>query len=321
MATTRFVSVVLAVLLLAAGCAAPGAGGTQRLSIATGGTGGVYYPYGGGMANVLSKYMKNTQVTAEVTSASVDNMKLIGDKKADLAFALGDTAFDAVKGQAEFKTPIPAKALATLYYNYTHIVTTQDSGINSVKDLKGKRVSTGSAGSGTEVIANRVLEAAGLDPAKDIQREQLGAAESAAAIKDRKIDAYFWSGGLPTSSVTDLGATPGIKLKLIAHGDVTDALRAKYGTSYSTGTIPAKTYPGQDQDVQVSMVPNVLVVRADMDENLAYQITKTLFEHQQDLINVHKVAKQLTPENAVKNSPLEFHPGAVKYFREKGVLK
>ena len=312
--------VTLAVAALLVGLAgSAGTGAQDRLSIATGGTGGVYYPYGGALANLISEHVEGVDVTAEVTSASVDNMLLIDSKDADLAFVLGDTAFDAVQGNDPFQEPIPALSLATLYNNYTHIVTTQDSGIATVADLRGKTVSTGSAGSGTEVIANRILQAAGLNPDADITREQLGAAESASAVKDRKIDAFFWSGGLPTAAVTDLGATPNIALKLIPNAEFAPALQGQYGTFYGTANIPAGTYPGQDQDLPVVVVPNVLVVHQDFDEQLAYDILTAMFEHQADLIAAHPAAQDLTLQDAVQNSPIGYHPGALRFYAERGV--
>jgi TRAP transporter TAXI family solute receptor len=306
---------VVATLLIAA----PGAGAQDRLSIATGGTGGVYFPYGGGMANVLSENLDGVEVTAEETAASVDNMLLIESGDSDLAFVLGDTAFDAVQGNDPFENPVPAVALATLYNNFTHIVTTDDSGIETVADLQDKSVSTGAPGSGTEVIANRILEAAGLNPDEDIQREQLGAAESAAAIKDGNIDAYFWSGGLPTASVTDLGATPNVDLKLIPHADAVTTLQETYGPFYSVSTIPGGTYPGQDEDVEVIIVPNVLVVHEEFDDQLAYDILTVLFEHQAELAAVHPAAEELTLENATKDSPIPYHPAALQFYQDQGV--
>ncbi len=310
---------VIMILTLAVGVWFGGASAQDRLSIATGGTGGVYYPYGGAMANVISDNIDGVEMTAEVTSASVDNMLFIESGDADLAFVLGDTAYDAVQGNAPFEEPIAALTLATLYNNFTHIITTDDAGINTVADLRGKTVSTGAPGSGTEVIANRVMEAAGLNPDADIQREQLGASESADAIKDGQIDAYFWSGGLPTGSVTDLGATPNVGLKLIPHAELTETLVGQYGSFYSTDTIPGGTYPGQDEDVEVIVVPNVLVVSAAFDEELAYQITRTIFEHQAELAAAHPAANDLTLENATTDSPIGYHPGALRYYEEQGV--
>jgi TRAP transporter TAXI family solute receptor len=314
-----FAGLITVLAVLATTFAVPATLAQERLSIATGGTGGVYYPYGGAMANLISEYVEGVEVTAEVTAASVDNMLLIESRDADLAFVLGDTAFDAVQGNEPFENAIPAVALATLYNNFTHIVTTDDSGINTVADLRGKTVSTGSAGSGTEVIANRIMQAAGLNPDADITREQLGAAESADAIRDRQIDAYFWSGGLPTGSVTDLGATPNINLKLIPSGEFTGALAEQYGAFYGTSTIPGGTYPGQDEPVDVVVVPNILVVHAEFDEELAYNIISAIFEHRDDLIAAHPAANDLTHENAVQNSPIPYHPAAVRYFTEQGM--
>ena len=192
----------------------------RAISIATGGTGGVYYPLGGGLANVLSKTIPGLQATAEVTGGSVDNLKLINSGGSDVAFSMVDAALDAYKGQDKFKgTEVPVRTLMVLYPNQMHVVSIEGTGIEKMSDLKGKRVSTGSGGSATEVMAFRVIEAAGLDKDKDMKRERLGVAESVNALKDRKIDAFFWVGGLPTSAVTDLGATPGVKIKLIDHGD------------------------------------------------------------------------------------------------------
>ena len=291
----------------------------DRISIATGGTGGVYYPYGGALANVLSEAVEGVEVTAEVTAASVDNMLLIETQDADIAFVLADTAADAAAGRAPFTIAVPAQSLATLYNNYTHVVTTEGSGIETIADLAGKRVSTGAAGSGTEVIANRLLEAAGVDPEGGIQREQLGASESADAIRDGQIDAFFWSGGLPTAAVTDLAASPNVDFNLLPNGEYADELQEAYGSFYGTATVPGGTYPGQDEDVEVVVVPNVLVVNAAMDEQLAYDIVAAMFDNQEDLAAAHPAAGELTVEGAVLNSPLPLHPGAARYYEEQGI--
>src|SRR5919109_1827249 len=213
--------IIRALALFAFAAAAP----AQNISIATGGTGGVYYPLGGGMAAVLSKYVNGMQATAEVTGGSVANLQLINTAKPYIALTMADATLDAYKGEDKFKgKPVPVRTLMILYPNRMHVVTIEGTGINSMKDLKGKRVSTGSGGSATEVMAFRVIEAAGLDKDKDMRRERLGAAESVNAIKDRKIDAFFWVGGLPTSAITDLAATPGLKMKLIDHGDLADKM-------------------------------------------------------------------------------------------------
>jgi TRAP transporter TAXI family solute receptor len=248
-----------------------------RLSIVTGGTGGVYYPYGGGMAALLSKHLSGVEVTAEVTAASVDNCKLIAAQKADLGFVMADVGHDAITGTGKFKEKLPLRNLAVLYSNFMHVVALEGKGINTVADLKGKKISTGAPGSGTEVKAFRVLEAYGINPDKDITRDRLGASESAGALKDRKIDAYFWDGGLPTASILDLGATPGIKMKLIGHDDGVGRMIAKYGPVYFKGKIPKNMYPGISVDTPVAAVANILICHEKMDTVLAYNILKTLF--------------------------------------------
>ena len=292
-----------------------------NIAIATGGTGGVYYPLGGGMANVLTKYVPGAAATARVTGGSVDNLKLIGSKQSEVALVMVDAALDALKGEDKFKgNKVPVRTLMVLYPNRMHVVTVEGRGIEKMSDLKGKRVSTGSPGSATEVMAFRVIEGAGLDKDKDMKRERLGVAESTNAIKDGKIDAYFWVGGLPTAAVTDLAASPGIKIKLIDHTEVVDKMNAKYGSLYTTGVIPAKTYPGQDKDNKISVVQNILVANAKMADQVAYDIVKTFIEKRDELVAVHGEAKHITLENqSPKNSPIPWHPGATKYFTEKGV--
>jgi TRAP transporter TAXI family solute receptor len=293
---------------------------TVRLSIATGGTGGVYYPLGGGMANIISKYIPYTEATAEVTTASVDNCRLVGAGKAELALIMADTGWDAYQGRAQFKEKVPLRTAAVLYPNNMHIVTLEGKGIEKVTDLKGKRVSTGAPGSGTEVMALRVIEAFGLDPTKDMARDKLGVSESAGALKDRKIDAFFWVGGLPTAAITDLGATPGIKMKLIGHVDALLKMRETYGPIYVKGVIPAKTYPGQTADVPITVVWNLLICHENMGGDIAYNIVKTIFDHKPELITVHSEAKNITLEpQAAGGSPIPFHPGAIRYFAEKGL--
>ena len=297
-------------------------GGIIRLSIATGNTGGVYYPYGGGLAKVISESLPRVQATAEVTAASVDNLKLIQLQKVDIAFVLADTLDDAVRGRGPFQKtgPVQARTLAVLYPNYTHVVTVEGQGIERLADLRGKVVSTGSAGSGTEVIALRVLRAAGLDPDRDIRRQALSVNASADALKDDKIDAFFWCGGLPTASVLDLSATTAITVKLIANDEALPALRASHGQDlYSRLLIAKGSYPGQQVDVGVVGVQNALIVEASMSEELAYQLTRTLFEKQSELAAIHPEARHLSPMGAIAGSPAEFHPGAIRYYRERGV--
>jgi TRAP transporter TAXI family solute receptor len=293
----------------------------QNLSIATGGTGGVYYPLGGGMAAVLSKYVDGMQATAEVTGGSVANLQLISTGKPYIALSMTDAALDAYKGEDKFKgKPVPVRTLMILYPNRMHVVTIEGTGINSMKDLKGKRVSTGSGGSATEVMGFRVIEAAGLDKDRDLRRERLGVAESVAALKDRKIDAFFWVGGLPTAAVSDLANSPGVKIKMIDHADLVPAMNKKYGNLYVKDKISKDVYKGMDKDNEQATVMNILVAHEKMDEKTAYNIVKTIFEKRDEIVRVHKEAENFKLENQKKDaSPLPWHPGAVKYLAEKGV--
>ncbi|QIA27877.1 TAXI family TRAP transporter solute-binding subunit [Thermaerobacter sp. PB12/4term] len=317
-------ALVAAVLAGCGGAGTPagsGGGSAQggQIRIATGGTGGVYYIYGGAMADVLSRHLPGVNAVAEVTSASVDNILLLAQGDAELAFSLADTAYLAVQGQDPFDGPQPVKALAVLYNNYNHLVTRADSGIRTLADLKGKRVSTGAPGSGTEVTALRILEAAGLNPDTDVQREFLGVQESADALRDGRIDAFFWSGGYPTGAVSDLANTPGLDIYIVPMGEVVDDLVQKYGAVYVEDIFPAGAYSGDvKEDTPTVAVPNYLLVPASMDEQRAYDILKTLFEHKDELVAVHPEAEKLTLENAVTGQVVEYHPGAIRYYQEQG---
>jgi len=317
MSLSRFAA-ALAVALL--GFALPVAAQQNRISITTGGTGGVYYPLGGGMANILSKYVPGLQATAEVTGGSVDNLRLIGQGKSEVGFSMVDSAWEAAHGEDKFKgNKVDARTLLVLYPNRVQIVALDGSGITKMSDLKGRRVSTGSPGSGVEVVALRMLEAMGLDPKKDIKQERLGAGESVNAIKDRKIDAFFWVGGVPTAALTDLAATPGIKMRLIDHADLADAMNKKYGPLYTKSTIAASSYAGQDKPVQNIDIWNILVTNDKMTDQMAYDIAKTLIEHKPELVAVHKEAVNIDLKNQAIGSPIPFHPGAKKYLQEHGI--
>ncbi len=293
---------------------------TKNFSIATGGTGGVYYPMGGGLANLLSKHVPGWQATAEVTGGSVANLQLLGAKKAEIAFSMVDAGLDALKGEDKFKgKPVDIRTLMVLYPNRMHVVSIDGTGVKTMKDLKGKRVSTGSPGSATEVMAFRVIEAAGLDKDKDLKRERLGVAESVNAIKDRKIAAFFWVGGLPTAAVSDLGATPGVKIQMIDHADTAAAMNKKYGELYAPDTISKSVYGGMEKDNHVVTVWNILIAHKDMPDDVAYTIVKTIFDRKADMVAVHKEAESFDLAKQPGRSPIPFHPGAKKYFAEKGV--
>ena len=313
--TKRSIFALFAGLALSLGAAA------QNISIATGGTGGVYYPMGGGIAAVLSKHVPGMQATAEVTGGSVDNLKLVGSNSPYIGFSMTDVTQDAYRGEDKFKGhKIPLRTLMVLYPNRLHAVTVEGRGIAKMTDLKGKRVSTGSPGSATEVMALRVIEAAGLDKDRDMKRERLSVAESVNAIKDGKIDAFFWVGGLPTAGVTDLANTPGNKLKMIDNAYTVAAMNKKYGNLYVEDVISKSVYRGMESDNQQATVMNILVASEKMDDKTAYNIVKTIFEKRDDLIAVHKEAANFKLENQKSAaSPIPFHPGALKYFAEQGI--
>ncbi|MGH7476705.1 MAG: TAXI family TRAP transporter solute-binding subunit [Longimicrobiales bacterium] len=294
-------------------------GATQRLSVATGGTGGVYYPYGGAIAAVITRHVRNVEATAEVTGGSIDNLKFIAQDQADLGFTLADTLADAYAGTGAFETygRVPAAALARLYTNYTHLVTVSDQRIASLADLRDRIVSTGEPGSGTETIARRILQAAGIDPATDLRSRALGAAGSVEALRDGKIDAFFWSGGVPTGALLDLASAPGQRMRLVANDAVLPALRERFGDElYLPATIVAGAYPGIDEPIGVIGVANLLAAHRSMSADLAYEITRALFEHRAELLAVHPEARHLEPGFASAGSPVPFHEGAVRYYRQ-----
>ncbi len=293
------------------------------LTIATGGTGGVYYPYGGGLAKVLNENLPGVRATAEVTSASVDNLRFVRDGRTDLAFTMGDVLSDAVKGKGAFdgQPPAPIVALATLYTNYEYLVTIEGTGISNIASLRGRVVSLGSPGSGGEVSAERLLRASGLDPGRDLIRHGLGVSESVGALKDGKIHAFFWMGGVPAPALQDLSHSQGVTMRLVSTADAVESLRASYGDVYVASAVPAGVYPGVDSPVPVLGVMNLLVVNASMDEQLAYDITRVLHERQPELAAIHPEARNLKLESAVKSSPAPFHPGALRYYKEKGAIR
>jgi TRAP transporter TAXI family solute receptor len=320
--TLRWAVFVVMVASITA-CGSGNSSGTRRLSIATGGTGGVFYPYGGGIAKILSEHLPKTEVTAEVTAASVDNLKFIKQGNSDLAFSMADMAADAVAGRDAFKDfgAVPARAIAVLYPSYTHLVTLAASGIDKVSDLRGRVVSTGAPGAGTTVLAERILMAAGLDPVKDIRAHNLGVAQSVDALKDGKVDAFFWNGGIPTAAILDLVNTQGITAKILPLDDMLPALERRYGKGlYYRIVIPAATYR-MAADVPVIAVANLLVVNESMPEPLAHDITRILFEQQPTLATIHPQAKELSVDRALAGASIPFHPGAIRYYRERGVWK
>ena len=294
-----------------------------RFVIGTGGTGGVYFPYGGGLARIITAKMPNSEMTAEVTGGSVDNMKLIHAGEADLGMSTADSAYDAVNGTGAYTDTgkIQACTIANLYGSFIHVVALDGVGINTVEDMKGKRISVGSAGSSTEGAADRILEAAGLDPRKDITRDSLSVAESVSAMKDRKIDAFFWIGGLPTAAVTDLVTTPNLKVKFIKTDQYIPKLTEKYGPKYDSYALPKATYAGLDADVPGIGIGNILFVNANMNQDLVGELLKTIFDNLPEVQQIHPEARSLNLDTAASRTSIPFHPGAIKYYQEKGVWR
>jgi TRAP transporter TAXI family solute receptor len=317
-------SAVLAALLLSGAMSCTGGEPVRFLSIATGGTGGVYYPYGGALAELITTNVPGVQATAEVTGASVDNLKLMQLGRVDLAFTLADTLAEAVKGTGPFQETGAvgaARTLGVLYTNYTHVVVRAGSGFVRVADLKGRVVSVGSPGSGTELVADRVLTAAGLDPRRDITRHTLGVTESVGALKDGKLDAFFWSGGVPTPAIQDLAATPGMAIAFLPQDDLLLILQRDFGPRlYRPAVIPAGVYRGLDETTGVIGVTNVLVGSSSLDEETAYAIVKLMFDRKDALVAAHPEARHLDVPGSEDASPAPFHPGAIRYYREHGWL-
>ena len=310
----------LAVLLVAGGAVAAS---KLRLSIATGGTGGVYYPYGGGLARVLSKRVAGFQVTAEVTGGSVDNVKLVGAGDADIGLSTIDSAVDGVKGAGAYKDTGPQKiqAIAVLYDSFVHIVTRADAKITKVAQMKGKRVSVGSAGSSTEAIADRMLEAGGLNPMKDVTRENLSVAESVASLKDGKIDALFWIGGLPTSAITDLVTTGNVKVVFVPAGDLMAPLNKKYPNLYRSFTLPKTVYAGTPADVPGVGISNIMFVSAGMKAETVEKVLKGIFDNLAEVQKIHPEAKTLTLNGAAAKTAIPFHPAAIAFYKARGAIK
>ena len=316
----RFTRTVLVsvVTLLLGGALAQG-----ELSIATGGTGGVYYPTGGAYAELVNKYMDGYTAVAEVTGASVENVGLISRGDSDIALALADTVYQAYTGTGAFdgQDGRPGalenlRALGSAYPNAVHIVALAGSGITTLQDLKGKRISVGAPGSGTEVSAQTILNANGITY-DDLSAQRLNFNETADALRDGQLDAGFLSVGPPTSSLLDLATTRDVVLISLTEEEVQASIDAD--PTFASYTIASGLYPGQDADVTTVGTPNVIVVGAEMDEELAYTLIKTIYDHIDEVIAVHPSAKDTTPEFSLESTPIPLHPGALRYYEEQGM--
>ncbi|HDS1767866.1 TAXI family TRAP transporter solute-binding subunit [Pseudomonas putida] len=299
-------------------CAAAQAAPTF-INILTGGTSGVYYPVGVGISQIYSHGIEGSKTTVQATKASVENLNLLQAGRGELAFALGDSVADAWKGDAEagFKTPLKKlRAIAGTYPNYIQIVASKESGITSLSDLKGKRISVGAPKSGTELNARAIFKAAGLTYQDMGKVEYLPYAESVELIKNRQLDATLQSSGLGQAAIRDLAAT----LPVVFVPIPADVVTRIGNNAYQPATIPANTYDGQNADVSTAAINNILVTRANIGDDLAYQMTKLIFENLPRLVTAHAAAKDIQPENAAKNLPIPLHPGAERYFKEKNLL-
>lgn len=291
------------------------------LSIATGGTGGVYYPVGGGYAQIIDQYVEGYTATVEATNASVDNVAFISRGDADLALALADTVLAAYQGTGVFGPDgdLPQlsnlRAITVAYTNAVHIITRADSDIDSLQDLVGKRVSVGAPGSGTEVSANTILEAVGISYDDFAAVQRLGANETADALRDGAIDAGFWSGGVPTGAVLSLSETHDIRLVPVSDEEY-EQIHAADPTLIRY-TFPEGAYRGVGETASIG-TPNLLIVAAEADEELVYEFTKALFEHIDVVRNIHPSANETVPEAAL-DSPIPLHPGAIRYYEEIGL--
>ncbi len=316
-------------LSIGAGAALAGAVGAPalaqsriRMTIVTGGTGGVFYPYGGGLAKILSEKVPNVQATAQVTGGSVDNAKLIHAGDAEIGFATMDSAYDAFVGEGAYAKDgkQDVRVLAVLYDSFMHLVASQASGVAKVADLKGKRVSVGSVGSSTESIADRILEAAGLNPKTDVGRDNLGVAESAGALKDGKIAAFFWIGGIPTAAVRDLATSGQPPIRFVPTGPELAVMEKKYPGQYRTFNLPKESYAGMTEDASGLGVANVLLVSSKAKDDFVKTVLDGLFNNLEEVRKIHPEARKLELKTAALRTAVPFHPAAEAFYKSKGVL-
>ena len=309
-----------AVAVTAAIAAAPAQADTKFINILTGGQSGVYYPLGVALSQIYNKYIPDAKSTAQVSKASAENMNLLQAGRGELAFALADTVSDAYTGNAEagFKAPLKnLRGMTATYNNYIQIVANSDSGIKTLADLKGKRISVGAARSGTELNARAVLKAAGLTYADFDKVEYLPFGESVELMKNRQLDVTLQSAGLGVSSIRDLATS----VKIVIVPIPADVVAKVGDAAYQPATIPAGTYTGQDGDVATAAIPNFLVTHAGVSDDLAYQMAKALYANLGTLQSTHNAAKAIKRENALAGMPVPIHPGAARYYKEVGVMK
>jgi len=308
------VAAILAGLIALTGC-----NEKKNYILATGGTSGTYYPFGGAIANIWNTKIENMNVTAQATGASAENLRLISKGDAEFATVQNDVMDYAYNGTDMFEgNKLPNLAsIGTLYPEVVQIAASAASGIESVDDLRGKRVSVGDAGSGVEFNAKQILDAYGIS-FSEIKKNNLSFKESAEGLQNGTLDACFVTAGVPNSALQELAFTAGLVL-IPVDGPEADAICAKYGF-YTKTVIPAGTYKGTDVDVQALAIKATLAVNANLDENTVYDMTKALFENLDELGAAHAKGKEVTAAAAVTGISVPFHPGAAKYFKEIGLL-
>jgi uncharacterized protein len=307
-------------VLALAGCAMPADPAAQRwhqgeLAIGTGNPTGVFYELGAAYADVINRHMGGYDATAAPTNGSVDNLTRLQSGDVDLALAFADNAADALHGTGSFiGAEVSIRALARLYNNYAHVIVRTDAGIQSVAGMRGRRISTSTHNSGTEVMAKRMLTAAGLNPTTEVTTLAMSLGETTAAMAAGSIDGMFWSGGLPTTGVSDLFRQAGAKVRFLAVDGLVPALDTLYGAGiYSSAILPKATY-SLAADVATVAEPNLLVVDASMPNDLARQLTGLLFQYQTELAAVHPAANDIKRETAPRTDPVPLHPGAQRYY-------
>ncbi len=290
----------------------------EFINILTGGTGGVYYPLGVALSKIYAEKIPGAKPSVQSTKASVENLNLLQAGKGEVAFTLGDSLADAWKGNTEvgFKSKLDKlRTLAAIYPNYIQIAALKDAHVKSLADLKGKRVSVGAPKSGTELNARALFGAAGMTYKDFGQVQYLPFSELVELMKNRQLDATVISAGLGVSSIRDLCAS--VDCVIV---EIPKSVIAKVGTPYQSAPIPGGTYKGNDKDVDTAVVPNYLVTRSDLPEKEVYEMTKTMFDNLSSLQAAHAAAKAISLQKAGKNPPVPLHPGAAKFYKEKGVM-
>ncbi len=310
-----------AIVALALGLAASlPAAAQQFINILTGGTSGIYYPIGVALSQVYTKAIPEAKSSVQATKASVENLNLLQAGRGEIGFTLADSLADAWEGNEEvgFKTPLKKlRGVAGIYSNYIQIVASADSGIKTIADLKGKRISVGAAKSGTELNARAILKAAGLTYKDFAKVEYLPFGESVELIKNRQLDVTLQSAGLGVASIRDLATS----VKIVVVPIPADVVAKVGSAAYQPGVIPAGTYDGQAQDTPTAVIPNFLVTHDGVSADLVYKMTKAMYDNLDMLVAAHAAAKAIKLADALKGMPVPLHPGAERYYKEKGLIK